>query len=228
MPNYITNHLTVKGNKEIIDEMISKISTKSIKELATNHMGHTQYMDADELSYDLSFGSYDEEKNVFYYNITGCEQKGIPLNMKLMYNETEEYYIDFNKIISTPTSEKENWFEWRLKNWGTKRNSISSYLNRLEDETVFIEFETAWSTPKPIIKELSRLYPTLSFHVDFADEDISYNCGFYTYEDSYLTEEDDILDGSAEAYELSFKMEMVDRDDYTIDGDSYKFIGKNK
>jgi len=43
-----------------------------------------------------------------------------------------------------------------------------------------LEFETAWSTPEPVIIELSDMYPDITFIVEYADEDIGSNCGRYT------------------------------------------------
>ena len=74
--------------------------------------------------------------------------------------------LDFEKIIPMPEeifrgnldlSSREkygemNWYDWSVKNWGTKWNS---YDGQQENELT-ISFSTAWNAPYPVIRELSR------------------------------------------------------------------------
>lgn len=74
-----------------------------------------------------------------------------------------------------------SWYDWSVSNWGTKWNACSTYY--IDDNN--IEFETAWSTPEEIFKEISRKYNTL-VRVEYADEDIGYNCGIIVYDNGKL------------------------------------------
>ena len=38
-------------------------------------------------------------------------------------------------------------------------------------------FLTAWNAPKPVMEKLSGMFPTVSIHHAWADEDIGHNCG---------------------------------------------------
>ena len=94
-----------------------------------------------------------------------------------------------------------SWYSWSNMNWGTKWNASET---RAFNE--FIGFETAWSSPYPVIQKLSELIPDEEITVEYADEDTSHNCGRYTFLngeeiDSYQPES-----GSKEAYELAFKI----------------------
>jgi hypothetical protein len=70
------------------------------------------------------------------------------------------------------------WYEWNVEHWGTKWNvSWAGVGNNT------FAFDTAWSTPEPVIKALSQKFPSVTFTVEFADEDIGGgNCGTYEYE----------------------------------------------
>jgi len=93
-------------------------------------------------------------------------------------NDDEVLTFDFELIIPTPKGV--SWFDFHCSQWGTKWNS---YDLELETHTKF-NFQTAWNSPNPIFIKLSKMEPTLTFHVDYADEDIgSNNCGSYTVED---------------------------------------------
>ena len=116
----------------------------------------------------------------------------------------EESVIDFNKIIpmpeglidtvSPPRSKEEakenikkygeeDWYEWAIKYWGTKWNACNqSLLNNKPFNSGFnIEFDTAWSCPKPIFDKLAEMFPDIEIEVEYADEDLGYNCGTISY-----------------------------------------------
>lgn len=68
------------------------------------------------------------------------------------------------------------WYDWSCENWGTKWDAGDVSLN-MGSEGIQLSFQTAWSTPEPIWAKLAELFPSLEFHIRFADEDIGSNCG---------------------------------------------------
>lgn len=79
-----------------------------------------------------------------------------------------------------------NWYEVQNTKWGTKWNACES---RIDEGTMQIEFETAWSCPFPILAEISKSVPlTVAFADAFADEDIGSNCGLLTINDGECME----------------------------------------
>lgn len=46
----------------------------------------------------------------------------------------------------------QSWYDWSLKNWGTKWNSYS-----VEFHANLVQMKTAWYPPGPVIQELARL-----------------------------------------------------------------------
>ena len=116
-------------------------------------------------------------------------------------SDGEESPLDFQKIIPMPEeyNEGDKGYYWRIKNWGTKWNAKAVY----SDDNGYMDFDTAWSTPLPIIKRLSELFKDIEFSVRFADEDFGYNVGEYAYLNGRLVESTIPEDGSEEAYELA-------------------------
>lgn len=112
-------------------------------------------------------------------------------------NEDEKY---FEKGVERYIREEYNlqkygyqdWYEWSWNNWGTKWNSCANdikveYDQNNEIECISGNFETAWSTPKPVFDAMSRRYPNLSVDIDFCDEDyFSKNAGTFEYENGSL------------------------------------------
>lgn len=66
--------------------------------------------------------------------------------------------------------------DWSRKYWGTKWNAYDSNII----SPCCVEFQTAWNHPFVIIEQLSKNFPNDTINVQYADEDIGYNCGQYT------------------------------------------------
>lgn len=87
----------------------------------------------------------------------------------------------------------DSWYDWCCENWGTKWNANNTYV---VDDTE-IEFDTAWSCPVNIFKELSRQFSGVEIVVEFADEDIGSNCGKITFLNGEIEEYID-MDGDTD------------------------------
>lgn len=100
----------------------------------------------------------------------------------------------------------DSWYDWCCENWGTKWNANNTYV---VDDTE-IEFDTAWSCPVNIFKELSRQFSGVEIVVEFADEDIGSNCGKITFLNGEIEEYID-MDGNQD-----FALELwgYDKDEY--------------
>lgn len=99
------------------------------------------------------------------------------LNPYLTFKGEDWYIFDFQKII--PMDEKllegEDWYGWRVENWGTKWDGYDGRFN--QDHTAFT-FNTAWSPPLPIIKKLAELTGE-TFILEYIEEGMFF-CGRYT------------------------------------------------
>ncbi len=63
----------------------------------------------------------------------------------------------------------DNWYDWKIKNWGTKWNAYECSLIT-DKESIEASFQTAWNTPMPIFEKLGKLYPELTFMLQIVDE----------------------------------------------------------
>ena len=79
---------------------------------------------------------------------------------------SEASKFSFDKVIPQPDNLNDNWYEWRIGNWGTKWNADVQYENfdQWESGDISIDFNTAWSAPMPILKKLVEMYPKLTFN----------------------------------------------------------------
>lgn len=78
------------------------------------------------------------------------------LNPYLIEATDNNYELDFQSIIPMDDEllKGNNWYDWRVENWGTKWNG---YDGRISDDGSTFTFDTAWSPPLPIIKKLAEL-----------------------------------------------------------------------
>jgi hypothetical protein len=72
----------------------------------------------------------------------------------------------------------DNWYDWRIDNWGTKWDTDESSQNIIEhtDENFWIDFDSAWSPPIEWVKRVSNMYPTLTFEITYMEEGMGF-CG---------------------------------------------------
>jgi len=122
------------------------------------------------------------------------------------------------QIICEITGAK-TWYDWHIKNWGTKWNSYSC---KKESDNVFT-FETAWAGVPELIELISKEFPTVKFIYEYSDEDTGSNCGIVVYEKGVCLPT--VLEnGSKEAYELAFKLRPEYKADYKLVGNEYEYV----
>ena len=197
MPNWVKNKITFEGTSDKIEEML-----KSIQSVDKN--GDINYIDFEKIapmpeSLNIESGSSTDTgvALIKYLNGDDSELKKM-LSYQWVVNAgiktAEELFEDFKKrgdyekiiehgkkaIFNLENYGHTSWYSWAIENWGTKWNSTESYYDEYDE---VLGFETAWSTPEPVIAELSCLYPEITFIVEYADEDIGSNCGRYTLKD---------------------------------------------
>jgi hypothetical protein len=64
-----------------------------------------------------------------------------------------------------------NWYDWALRNWGTKWNAYSVANEwTITAAAHSIHFDTAWTSPRPILEALVARFPTLKFKCDVSGE----------------------------------------------------------
>jgi hypothetical protein len=70
-----------------------------------------------------------------------------------------------------------DWYDWSLRNWGTKWNAFEVELRRVEGP-LLLTFATAWTPPRPVILALAVSFPALTFTLDFWEGGVGF-CGSF-------------------------------------------------
>jgi len=82
---------------------------------------------------------------------------------------------DAPKISSHP----DWWYNWNVKNWGTKWNCSEVWHDRVDnDQTIegdtSYNFDTAWSPAEPVVAALAQQFPTLSITHRYCEGGMGY------------------------------------------------------
>jgi len=138
----------------------------------------------------------------------------------------DEVEFDFSKIIEKPkelinrNSSRENDNEilvelygadngcdWSTMEWGTKWNAYDV----ISMDKKGVSFKTAWSSPIPVITELSKQNPKVVFLLEYADEDIGYNCGVKHFLNGEVIVSKDMSIGNLKNKEESIRWALIMR-----------------
>lgn len=228
MPNHVKNRVEIVGTPEQIRAVLDSISTNHDASPHKSCDGRTTYRKKND---EMSFGWLDENTGMFSRrNMESVH--GVPDGYDVLIDPAYVHCPDFNKIIPQPENifngdlseedrlrcEKDgipNWYDWNVENWGTKWNSYSCHV---ESEKIFT-FETAWSAPLPIMRQLGKMFPNVTFNYSWADEDTGFNCGHGTIKgDEFFVSR--LENNSYDAYMLAFSLWPDIKKCYLIEGEN--------
>lgn len=115
--------------------------------------------------------------------ITGKEaelQKFIAENF-VKNEESGKSELSFNAAVPEPAHVGDSWYDWRVKNWGTKWD-IADVVQSVEPCRINLFFSTAWAPPSPWLEVVATRYPKLKFilsydepGMDFAGKEVFEN-----------------------------------------------------
>ena len=71
-----------------------------------------------------------------------------------------------------PQDGKDHWYNWNIRNWGTKWDVNDVYGGTIRDDgkTISYAFDTAWSPPVEAIDKLAEQYPSAQLTLSYTEE----------------------------------------------------------
>lgn len=159
MPNNVENTLTVTGDNADLKKLKSLMQGKESK-----------------FDFNKILPSPDVFRNVVS-GFTRIGGRGHKLWRSLKGKDGKEKNIAIPARTLKEWKKKygaDNWYEWQVANWGTKWNAYNvSFCGG--DGILEYFFDTAWSSPEPVVMALSKKFPSLDFKVDVGGEvDLEY------------------------------------------------------
>lgn len=199
MPNHVRNILTIKGTPDQVQTIRDAISGPDGRYIDFNKIIpmpnelngiRSGFRDIDDVKYEnwrevskttgevILEGDIIDQSDIKWVGVTAEELRAL----KKKYGAT-------------------NWYDWHIAEWGTKWNAYSQG----DISPNSFKFDTAWSTPRPVIKAMSVMFPDVTFELDYADEDIGSNVGRYVMKGGQLLEEES-LHGTKEGLEKAVRL----------------------
>ena len=99
-------------------------------------------------------------------------------------NKPKDDVALFQSLRPRPAEFEEEWYGWNIENWGTKWEASVYDFERLDDNNIRVNFDTAWGPPIALYDYLfENGYDTTAYY----DESGMAFCGKYEYgsDDSY-------------------------------------------
>ena len=203
MPNWITNIVTVKENVEEFKKNFFKekgeVDFNAVipcpQDLVDTESGSRQYI----VNESSAWKRTDEQNSIqlqleTLYKDTYTQKEFVDLRMDETYNNpyfkmpreqwSEETTINVAKgYYNLQKYGYVDWYKFCIDKWGTKWNvdPAETFVDELQDGSLKITFDTAWSTPAEIWQELAN--KGLNFNVAYADEDLGNNFGILEVKD---------------------------------------------
>lgn len=222
MPNHVTNILTINGTPDQVKTIRDAISNKSktdnilidfekIIAMPTAMQGiHSGYVTIDEVDYE-NWREVSKTTGKVILDSSGMDRDDIK-NVGLTAAELRKLKKEYGAT---------NWYDWNIAHWGTKWNAY----DQADIQPNSFKFDTAWSTPMPVIEALSTMFPDVTFEVDYADEDIGHNVGRYVFMDGKLLQQEEYsrsYTGFASAIKIKYNMSpLAYLDDRASDDPEY-------
>lgn len=226
MPNWITNKLKFSGKSDDIESLLNRV--RSVSDDGSENLFDFEKIIPMPATLHITAGSAtDYGIAVLLFREQGDASKLLPVLsypwVKAEGIVTPEALADYlvekgtaNLIDGKKALENEklygatDWYEWSCKHWGTKWNS--SYAS--SDSPKEMTFDTAWSSPFPVIEKLSKMFPKVKITLRFADEDFGQNCGEIVFKAGNTVEENIPEGGSPEALILAGEVKGMDLNSY--------------
>ena len=210
MANDYRNRLTLRGERETLEKAFDSIRTKGAfndgsdrvfdfdkviptpkdLEIESNSSAETVIVLLMRQSHFLFFGPYSPE-------VKDARERydRWPDDLKEKSEELAKKYLMNIAKYGFP-----NWYSFHIGRWGTKWNAYGA--NERKGDSLY--YETANGYPKPVVEELSKMWPDVEFELTAADEDI----GSYTIKGTF---KNGVFDGVEEhqtpkAYDIAFEM----------------------
>lgn len=211
MPNHVYNKIT--GKKKDFEKLIKKgeISFCRIIGMPTEIFFGTDF--------NFKFKIENEKQRMKLIS----ELKLLPAEelRKLKLNKKEIKGIKKSKLKKL--LENDSWYNWSLNNWGTKWDAYNQNITELDDETIQIEFQTAWGNVLDLMTFLSEK-EQIEFSYEWIEEQGAEQLGRTSISKGEIIEGDIPEPWSKEAYEMMFEMWGNESEyEWSEEEESYKY-----
>ena len=150
MPNWCRNNVVIEGDKDALDELINDITNDDDTISLTNTMPTPIEL---EKIHSGSITIDDVRYSNWYEDEDGTRRPVLDMtldDLKAKYNCT-------------------NSIDWQYLNWGTKWGDYETTIDRVDNKTLKVWFESAWGEPFMLLQHIAEMYK-VTIENKFLDE----------------------------------------------------------
>ena len=163
MPNHCTNRLFISVDSKHQKELDDFRKTSIVKdEEGYEKLTFNGVMPMPKVFDGLHSGSYTTKKGkkISKWRIDSLGRSR-PISDKTLEKWKKKYGAT-------------GWYSWSCNNWGTKWDAYAQSVNWNEEDTLEIEFDTAWSPPIPWLEAVAAKYPHLDITMRYEEEGMGF------------------------------------------------------
>ena len=82
---------------------------------------------------------------------------------------TKDKEREFSFEGTLPCGDRKDWYDWSIKNWGTKWDACASEILHNDIDFFRVSFESAWSPPIDWIDNIMKDFPDLCFELEYEE-----------------------------------------------------------
>jgi hypothetical protein len=168
MPNWCSNTLEVRGDKEQLKEFIQK------SVVASDHNSPEHY----DFTFEGLFPTPKELTEMTSPVAWGGDETDVEGK-----KEFEAYVKELEQKYH-----HSDWYSWRVANWGCKWDCSSSYIAADDGEVFVVSYDTAWSPNIEWTRKVSQMFPDLEFRLIYMEPGVGF-CGVATIENGEVYDE---------------------------------------
>lgn len=189
MPNHVMNRVFVSGKKTPIKSFCRVFNSYKDKEGKVREFSFNSFKPMPE-SLNIPSSSLVDDAIKAIKKGKSAVAEFVKKNNDCREGSGDEYLAYAKAALENLKQYGcKDWYDWSRYNWGTKWDAYDfSMISKGEQRVEFV-FQTAWNTPLEAMIAMSKKFPTLEIRVEYADEDLGYNCGFYTLQGGAIEED---------------------------------------
>ena len=96
--------------------------------------------------------------NVEFHNDDVAEVAKLEAHLKFLDSRKKGEHAEaglFAYFVPRPPEEEDSWYEWNVSNWGTKWEASIYSWTKVNDNSITMNFDTAWSPPTALYEFLA-------------------------------------------------------------------------
>lgn len=197
MPNWCNNRLVVTGDEKLLKKFLKKVKDKkggftfsilvpipaelNITSGSTvdNARAVIRAEDGDWTEVDKFIGYPAWRKSALIEDY--MPQKEQRKKMLAYMKDGADMEQGRQSFINEKKYGCKDWYQWSIRNWGTKWDAAESSIEDMLPDWIEINFDTAWGPPIEWVLAVEEIFPALNFQLHYDEPGMAfkgvYSCG---------------------------------------------------